>query len=282
MSIDESLNLMHKYANNGLEPVVDFSGGRYSLVLLHLASKIFKQVTAVYVDTTISLPECDEFVKDTCDDWGIDLKILKRKDLDFWGLVKRWGFPGRRIRWCMKEFKSLPLRLYNESKGGDILHIVGTSMYESSTRRRVYSVRGKYHYNFSVNSFSLLPLMKWTEEMIYEYLDKNNLQINPCYEKYYGSGNCYYCPFITSLTYYKRLLDLQPKLFAKIVDAEKSMKNKGGAIYKGKGKVLHLSKLAKHLPDLESRKSRRPLSLKDCEARIMTQKIFSCQKRCLM
>jgi phosphoadenosine phosphosulfate reductase len=279
MSVNESLDIIRHYVDEDKQVIVDFSGGRYSLVLLHLVSKILKEINALYVDTTITLPECDDFVKDICDDWGINLKIIKRKDTDFWGMVKNWGFPGRRIRWCMKEFKSNPLRLFNESLKNDVLHIVGTSMYESSTRKRIYSVRGKYHYNFNINSFILMPLINWTEDMIYKYIEDNRLPINPCYDKYYGGGNCYYCPFISSITYYKRLLDLQPELFYKIVDAEESMRNKGAAIYKGKGKVVHLSKLLKYTTNKDNQI---PFSLKDCEAKILTKKIFSCKKRCIM
>jgi phosphoadenosine phosphosulfate reductase len=277
MSVEESLDIFKHYIDGDKQTVVNFSGGRYSMVLLHLASRVLKDVNAIYVDTTITLPECDDFVKEICDDWGINLKIIKRRDTNFWEMVKNWGFPGRRIRWCMKEFKSNPLRLYNESINDDVLHIVGTSMHESSTRERIYSVRGKYHYNFNINSYILMPLINWTEDMIYKYIKDNNLPINPCYDKYYGGGNCYYCPFISSITYYRKLLELQPDLFYKIVDAEEAMRNKGAAIYSGKGKVMHLSKLLEYTKNGDVFPS-----LKECEAKISTKKIFSCGKRCIM
>ena len=278
MIIDETIKVIDKYVNKtNCETVVDFSGGRYSLVLLHIVSRILKDFKVVYIDTTISLPECNSFVEDICDKMGLDLIVIRRTDTDFWELVKRRGFPHRRFRWCMREFKSIPLKLFNESYDGEILHIVGTSMYESSFRRKVYSIRGPYHYNYSISSYVLHPLLKWTEEMIYEYMKKHGLQLNPCYEKYYSSGNCYYCPFISSLTYYIRLATLQPKLFYKIVEAEKSMRKGGGAIYVGKGKVLHLSSLTSYI-------ERRPksFSLSACEQRAYSKSLFKCQKKCLM
>jgi phosphoadenosine phosphosulfate reductase len=275
MSITTTLKTIQKYSNNGMDIVVNFSGGRYSLVLLHLVLRALGKAKVVYVDTTISLPECNEFVTEICDCWGVDLIVLKRKDVDFWDLVKRRGFPHHRFRWCMKEFKSVPLRLFSESFDGKLLHIVGTSKHESSFRKKVYDIRGMYHYNYSIKAFCLHPLLDWTEEMVYKYLEDHHIPLNPCYEKYYGSGNCYYCPFISSLLYYSKLASLQPKLFAKIVEAEKAMRKGGGAIYLGKGKVLHLGKLA-------SFRAPKNVELPQCEKKALTKVLYTCQKRCLM
>lgn len=258
-----------------MDVVVNFSGGRYSLVLLHLALRALGKAKAVYVDTTISLPECDEFVEEICKAWGVELIVLRRKDVDFWDLVKRRGFPHHRFRWCMKEFKSVPLRLFSQSFDGEVLHLVGTSKHESSFRKKVYDIRGMYHYNYSIRAFCLHPMLKWTETMVYKYLEHHNIPLNPCYEKYYNSGNCYYCPYVSSLLYYSKLASLQPKLFAKIVEAEEAMRNGGGAIYLGKGKVLHLSKLV-HLSAAKN------VKLPLCEKRAMTKTLYTCQKRCLM
>lgn len=277
MSVTDTIEAIQKYTNDDTECFVDFSGGRYSLVLLHLVLRALGEAKAVYVDTTISLPECNEFVEEICNDWGVELRVIRREDISFWELVKRRGFPHRRFRWCMEEFKSVPLRLFNESFDR-VLHLVGTSMYESSTRKKIYSIRGRYHYNPSIRSYCLHPMLKWTEDMVYDYIETFDLRLNPCYKKYYASGNCYYCPFVSSLTYYSRLAMHQPKLFSKIVKAEKAMREGGAAIYLGRGKVLHLSKL-------ESMLGSRPLkspTLKSCEARLLSKDLATCQKRCLM
>jgi phosphoadenosine phosphosulfate reductase len=258
-----------------MDLVVNFSGGRYSLVLLHLVLRAIGKAKVVYIDTTISLPECNEFATEICNTWGLDLIVLKRKDVDFWDLVRRRGFPHHRFRWCMKEFKSVPLRLFSESFDGKLLHLVGTSKHESSLRKKIYDIRGMYHYNYSIKAFCLHPLLDWTEEMVYKYLEDHDIPLNPCYEKYYGSGNCYYCPFISSLLYYSKLASLQPKLFAKIIEAEKAMRKGGGAIYLGKGKVLHLSKLASFCAP-------KNVKLPQCEKKALAKVLYTCQKRCLM
>jgi len=279
MSLTTTLKTIRKYSNNGVNVVVNFSGGRYSSTLLHLVLRALGRARAVYVDTTISLPECNEFVRELCDAWGVELIVLKRKDVDFWGMVKRWGFPHHRFRWCMKEFKSIPLRLFSQSLGGNVLHLVGTSKYESSFRKKIYDVRGAYHYNYSISSFCLHPLLEWTEGMIYDYIEKHNIPLNPCYEKYFSSGNCYYCPFVNSLLYYSTLASLQPHLFSKIVEAERTMKNKGAAIYIGRGKVLHLSKFVSNRAPISFSTN---VKLPQCEKRAMAKALYTCQKRCLM
>ncbi len=278
MSLDMSLKTIKKYANEGTSVFVDFSGGRYSVVLLHLVLRALGKARAVYVDTTISLPECDDFVRKTCDEWGVDLITLRREDVDFWGMVKRWGFPHRRFRWCMNEFKSIPLRLFNESNGEKILHLTGTSKHESSFRKKIYDVRGAYHYNYSVRSLCLHPLLDWAESMILDYIEKEQLPVNPCYSKYLGSGNCYYCPFVTSLLYYSNLASLQPQLFSRILEAEKAMRKGGGALYLGKGKTLRLCEARDRFGYAFSRS----VKLSPCEAKAATKTLFSCQKRCLM
>jgi hypothetical protein len=177
----------------------------------------------------------------------------------------------------MKEFKSVPLRLFSQSFGEEILHLVGTSKYESSFRRKIYDIRGMYHYNYSISSFVLHPMLEWSENMVYDYIKSHNLPLNPCYEKYYGSGNCYYCPFISSLVYYSNLARLQHNLFSKIVDAENAMRKGGGAVYVGKGRVLRLgTAIPRFNPSLKS------VKLPKCEAKAFSKELYTCQKRCLM
>lgn len=243
MGTEKIVDQMRSFADNSNDVCIDFSGGKYSLVLLHLAHRAFKEVKAVYVDTTQTIPECGEYVKKISNEWGTELTIIRRKDTDFWALVKRKGFPHVRFRWCMKELKSIPLRLFNESNGGDYLHFTGTNIGKSSERKKVYDIRGTYHFNYSISSYVFHPLLDWNDQMVNEYIGKHRLQKNPCYSIYGQGGNCYYCPYIRSKEYYLKLAKFHPQLFENIVKAEKTMRNKGAAIYLGKGKLLYVSKL---------------------------------------
>lgn len=245
MGTKKIVDRIRTWGGDGRNIYIDFSGGKYSLVLLHLAHRAFKKIKAVYVDTTQTIPECHEYVKRICDEWGTELTIIRRKDTDFWTLVRRRGFPHTRFRWCMKEMKSVPLKLFNESNGGNYLHLTGTNIGRSSERRKIYGIRGDYHFNYSIGSYVLHPILGWNEQMTDEYIRKHELPTNPCYSIYGQGGNCYYCPYIKSKEYYLKLAKFHPKLFDNIVKAEKNMRNKGAAIYLGKGKLLYASEILK-------------------------------------
>jgi len=222
---------------------VNFSGGMYSLVLLHICLKILKNIRIIYIDTTITLPECDDYIKNIQNKLGFQFVILKREDKNFWDIAKRWGFPRSNFRWCMSELKSVPLELFNKSIEGTTLHLTGTSTEGSTIRKKIYNIRGCHHFNYSISSYVLHPLLFWRRENVIKYLKKYELDINPCYDLYGHGGNCYYCPFYKNEIYYKNLAKIHSKLFKNIVMAEKCMNKGGAAIYLGRGKKLYISKL---------------------------------------
>ena len=243
MSEEKTIETIRGYSDELNNTFVNFSGGRYSLVALHLALRAVGEVKAIYVDTTISLPECNEYVKELCDEWGVDLTILERKDTDFWRLVRKKGFPFFNARWCMEKFKFIPLRIFNKVNNLDCLHLTGINKEESKMRNKIYNLRGMYHFNYNIGSYVLHPILNWSKDMIEKYIEKNDLPINPCYTIYGENGNCYYCPYIKRREYYIKLSRLHPDLFQNIVNAELAMRNKGSAIYHRRGKRLYISKL---------------------------------------
>jgi len=244
----KALKVISKYTSFHKNIFVDISGGRCSTVALHLTMRASNHVTALYIDTTQSLPESKEYVRSICKQFGVKLIILRRMDVDFWSVVTKRGFPRRRLRWCMKEFKSIPLRLFNlylsnYVSSSNILHITGTTINESSERRKIYALRGLYHYNNHICSFVLHPILDWRKEVVIEYLKKYGIPECPTYKLYGTDGGCYYCPFIRDVKYYKLLKERHPELFQRIVLAEKSMRNKSAAVYLGVGRKLYLSRL---------------------------------------
>jgi 3'-phosphoadenosine 5'-phosphosulfate sulfotransferase (PAPS reductase)/FAD synthetase len=239
----QTLETITHYAGRHEEIYVDISGGRYSTVLLDLASRATDNVTALYVDTTQSLPECTQFVKWLCEDLCVDLAILKRADTTMFQLIEQWGFPRRNLRWCMEEFKSRPIELFNTSRMGKLLHLVGVSMFESTIRMKIYATRGEYYFNRHIGSYVLNPLLRWKEQDILDYMKRNRLPENQSYMELGQAGNCFYCPFIVDRGYYMRLARLRPERFTEIVEAEEKMRNGGAAIYVPGGEKVHVSTL---------------------------------------
>ena len=72
----------------GLDKVyVSFSGGKDSTVLLDIARKMYPDIKAVYVDTTLEFPEIRQFVK-TFD----NVDILK-PNMNFRQVIEKYGYP---------------------------------------------------------------------------------------------------------------------------------------------------------------------------------------------
>ena len=79
---------------------VMFSGGRDSLVALHMTWKIFPEKTeALFINTSISTPGLIEYVKEITSSFNIPLHILQPKE-DYFTLVEKKGFPTINYRWC--------------------------------------------------------------------------------------------------------------------------------------------------------------------------------------
>ncbi len=146
----------------------------------------------------------------------------------------------------MNVFKRSVLRKYIKDLGSEVIVFVGDRFSDSSRRSKLLGKRGIIEYNRLWKQYTVHPIAHWSEELIYRYLDLNDIELNPLYRKLGFSGNCVYCPYITSLSYYSRLKRLYPKWYKKIVCTEKYMR-KGGALLIA-NKVCRLSDI---LGDIE-------------------------------
>lgn len=239
------MSLLEEYAHYP-DKFVMFSGGRDSLVVLDLACKSWPDFKVIYIDTKISLPECNEYVKEICDSKGLELIILN-PERDFWSLVKRWGFPGKWAsgfpkRWCLRELKQKPLRKLMKRYGWDTALAWGIRRQESTQRMRSPYYQKKVMADRRLKVMVLYPILDWSDNDVLSYIHKNKLPVNPCYKIYGVNGNCYYCPFITKKSYYIRLRTNHPELFANIIEAEQAMR-KGGSALARKGRRIYMQNI---------------------------------------
>lgn len=72
---------------NGYNPVVSFSGGKDSTVLLHIARMIDSNIKAVFSNTGLEYPEIQRFVKRT---ENVD---IVRPDMSFPEVITTYGYP---------------------------------------------------------------------------------------------------------------------------------------------------------------------------------------------
>ena len=73
-------------------PMVAWSGGRDSTVLLSLVLKQKPDVDVAWVNTGVEFPECVSFIQRLSDEWYLNLHIAKPEAI-FWEIVDKYGWP---------------------------------------------------------------------------------------------------------------------------------------------------------------------------------------------
>ena len=195
----ESIHIIREVAAEFEKPVMLYSIGKDSSVMLHLAKKAFYPgkipFPLLHVDTTFKFPEMITFRDEYCKKIGADLKVYINQNAiddgtDPWNLgtikccgllktqalldaVKKWGF--------------------DAAFGG-----ARRDEEKSRAKERVYSFRdelGQWDpknqrpelwniYNGKINkgeSIRVFPISNWTELDIWTYIKQEDIEINPLY-----------------------------------------------------------------------------------------------------
>jgi len=218
------------------DPYVLFSGGRDSLVTLHLVSKVAeafrKRVVAIHVDTTVSTPGNREYVEDVCREIGVKLVILQPKR-DYFTLVERWGFPTPTRRWCCYSLKIEPIKDFlNKIQGAKVIFDGIRS--EESFKRRGYPIIG-FHKHF--RCLCCHTIFTWSSEDVKRYIAKNGLRENPLYRFFPRASECW-CTAFKTIDQFRALSLHYPEFFNKLVELESRLKGGGSALYKNGRKVF--------------------------------------------
>ncbi|AEH24818.1 phosphoadenosine phosphosulfate reductase domain-containing protein [Pyrococcus yayanosii] len=165
--------------------IVPWSGGKDSTAALILASKVFKNVTAVYVRMEYEMPLTDEYVERTAKKLGVDLiKVEVPMPLE------RYGLPTHTNRWCtgmkvealydvVKDFEN-PILVVGDRDG-------------ESMRRRLKPPVVERKTPFGPIT-EVMPIKFWSGMMVQLYILMNGLDLHPLYyEGFYRLG-CTVCP----------------------------------------------------------------------------------------
>jgi len=200
---ESAMNLIRKYADEFDRVFVLFSGGRDSLVTLHLVmralGKSFKVVYTRLPGNTA--PECDNYVFNICKRWRLKL-IVAYLDYNFWKKLKEAGFPyiaKGTTRWCKDEFK---YKVWKKLGGYQTLFITGVK--RSDRKVREITIK-PLQFVERWKAFSLAPIFNWTKQDILNYISKHNLTVNPLYNEIGHSGNCIWCPYLNKASFIKTM-----------------------------------------------------------------------------
>jgi len=230
--------------------IVLFSGGKDSLVTLHLVKSHYDDTIALFSDTSFGFwPEQIEYMQEVCDQLNVELVIVKPKE-DFKDIFLKWGFPTPRKRWCCRKFKLEPMKDYLIRLDGSKVLFDGRRASESKWRRAWFDKFLKagsdpaisWHHYFKC--FSISPIWDWSDQQVKEYIQKYNLPINPLYCKQIHHMACP-CGAYATIREMKGLRVYNPELFQTLVKIESKMRKGGSFIYRGKGRRYHLKRLLK-------------------------------------
>jgi len=193
----ESIHIMREVAAEFDNPVMLYSVGKDSAVMLHLAMKAFAPgkppFPMMHVDTTWKFKEMIAFRDQRVKELGLDLIVEKNEQAVAEGINP---FDHARYTDIMKT-DTLKAAL---TKHGFDAAFGGARRDEEKSRakERVYSFRDKNHrwdpkqqrpelwntYNSKVNpgeSIRVFPLSNWTELDIWQYIHLENIPIVPLY-----------------------------------------------------------------------------------------------------
>lgn len=205
---------------------VAFSGGRDSLVALHLTLQFKPDVAVMLVNTNIEFPESLAYVRQLAKDWNLNYHE-PNAHVNFWKLTEEQGIPvagrgnttfmrglsdkaGVKLsNSCCRRMKETPARQFYKQQGIEGV-VTGLRVQESLMRKLNFADYGALRYTSTYNTLNAWPLYAWTENDIAEYIAVNSLPLNPIYGQGYNRVGCWAC---LQDMFYKdsRLFTLQEK-----------------------------------------------------------------------
>jgi len=193
----ESIHIFREVAAEMSRPCLLFSGGKDSVVMLHLARKAFAPARmpfpVMHVDTGLNFPEVLEFRDRLVADLGLELVVASVPDAIRRGLVREEPNGSR------NRIQTPVLLEAAEQHGFDAL-FGGARRDEEKARakERIFSFRDEFGqwdpknqrpelwnlYNgriFPGESIRVFPLSNWTELDVWHYITAENLALPPLY-----------------------------------------------------------------------------------------------------
>ena len=179
-----------------------FSGGHDSTVATHVASRHPRFSFACHLDTGIGIEKTRDFVRKTCNSWGIELKVYRASEYVradgkpdpqiYEELVKEYGFPGPAHHTKMyNRLKERPLRMMlrelDRKRSDKVVLVSGIRKYESKRRMR-HVVKPLQVWEGT--KIWVAPIWELDKVDVGQYMQDHGLQRNEVVDALHKSGEC--------------------------------------------------------------------------------------------
>ena len=189
----EWAKLMIRYAlGHSTNPVINFSGGKDSLIVLDLVRRIRPEVWGVFCNSGI---EYKETVPYALSFENID-ELHPEKS--FWQCEEEYGLPvmkskaRRHGNMCCSWLKEKPLIKYYRENNID-LSFTGLTSDESRQRKLTLMRMGPYYYHKSDKNYKCHTIHDWTPQDVWDYITWFKLPYNPIYDMGIARCGCRFC-----------------------------------------------------------------------------------------
>jgi len=181
--------------------VLMFSGGHDSHVTSHVSATILKEMGLDFVvyhgDTTIGIPETQQYVKDVCKLHGWKLRIRKppKKEDYYDAIVEKHGFPGstresHKLMYFRLKERAIRAFVTYECKSSPLVR--ENVLLMSGVRKSESKVRMGYQTEFQKDRSRIwtTPIFWKSEKWVDDYMKEHNLPRNPVKDRLCISGEC--------------------------------------------------------------------------------------------
>jgi 3'-phosphoadenosine 5'-phosphosulfate sulfotransferase (PAPS reductase)/FAD synthetase len=187
--IDEANNIIKNSLEKNIYPVVAFSGGKDSLVVLDLARRIKPDIIGVFENTTNEYPETLKYIK------TISNIVELRPDISFQECIKKYGLPMIKSKakshgnQCCIKLKEEPFQKYAKENN---VTLVFTGLTSSESRNRMMMLKrmGSLYFHKADQIWKSHPIHNWSEQEVWQYIDLKKLSYNPIYDVLGRTARC--------------------------------------------------------------------------------------------
>lgn len=203
-----AIEIIQAALRNAKRPVVAFSGGKDSTVVLHLVRSVDANVPAVFCNTGVEAPETIAFIK------TVPNLVELHPERGFWDIVREHGLPKPKSKSkshggiCCRILKEKPAEDYYTAAGVDLV-FTGITSSESHNRKLLSIHRGAY-YQMKSGLYKCHPIIDWSIADVWGYIRDNGLTYNKLYD---GGSDRVGCQPCTAYRIWKKNLAREnPKL----------------------------------------------------------------------